>query len=317
MSEIAVRSLTARYDGDPVLAGIGLDVAAGSTTVILGPSGCGKTTLLRCLAGLHRPDSGTIVVGSRTFDDATTDTHVRPEDRRVGVVFQNGALFPHLDVAANVGFGLARAERRGRRVDRVDRIDRIDEALDLVGLGGLGDRMPDQLSGGQRQRVAVARALAPRPTVLLLDEPFSSLDAVLRHQLRDELATVLRHLGTTTVLVTHDRAEAFALGDQLVLLRDGHVVAQGDAPGLYRSPPDQWTAAFLGEINEVAGGRLLRPEAFELTTTGAEVVRRVEFCGPDSLVTVEVDGRPITVRTAEVGILVGDRVGVTERSFGG
>jgi len=301
MSEIAVRSLTARYDGDPVLAGIDLDVAAGSTTVILGPSGCGKTTLLRCVAGLHRPDGGTITVGGRAFDDATT--HVRTEDRRLGVVFQNGALFPHLDVAANVGFGLARAERRGTRVD---------EALELVGLAGVGDRMPDQLSGGQRQRVALARALAPRPAVLLLDEPFSSLDAVLRTQLRDDVAGLLDHLGTTAVLVTHDRSEAFVLGDHLVLLRDGAVVASGDAPTLYRSPPDAWTAAFLGDTTETADGRLVRPETLELTT-GRDIVNRVEFCGPDSLITVDVGGRSVVVRTTQQGIAVGDRVGVAER----
>lgn len=307
MSEIAVRSLTARYDGALVLGGLGisLDVAPGSTTVVLGPSGCGKTTLLRCLAGLHRPDGGTITIGGRTFDNTTTGVHVRPEDRRLGVVFQNGALFPHLDVAANVGFGLARSERRGHRVD---------EALELVGLAGLGARRPDQLSGGQRQRVALARALAPRPTVLLLDEPFSSLDAVLRAQLRDDVAALLDHLGTTAVLVTHDRAEAFVLGDHLVLLRDGSVVASGDAPSLYRSPPDAWTAAFLGEINETADGRLLRPEEFELIIgeRGA-VVERIEFCGADSLVTVQTDREVLVVRTVLAGIVVGDHIGVAPR----
>ncbi len=312
MSEIAVRSLTARYDGAAVLGGdvlggggIDLDVSPGSTTVVLGPSGCGKTTLLRCLAGLHRPDGGTITIGGRAFDDAATGVHVRPEERRLGVVFQNGALFPHLDVAANVGFGLARSERRGHRVD---------EALELVGLVGLGARRPDQLSGGQRQRVALARALAPRPTVLLLDEPFSSLDAVLRAQLRDDVAALLDHLGTTAVLVTHDRAEAFVLGDHLVLLRDGSVVASGDAPGLYRSPPDAWTAAFLGDINETVDGHLIRPEGFELLVGGrGAVVKRVEFCGADSLVTVQTEVELIVVRTSLAGIVVGDHVGVAQR----
>lgn len=303
MTSVEVRSLTARHDDTLVLDGVDLSLTAGATLVVLGPSGCGKTTLLRCIAGLHRPDAGSISIDDAVLDDG--GTHVPAERRGVGLVFQDGAIFPHLDVGQNVGFGLPRAERTGHRVA---------EALELVGLDGLGARLPDQLSGGQRQRVALARALAPRPSVLLLDEPFSNLDAVLRTELRDEVAELLRELGTTTIVVTHDRAEALALGDQLILLRGGRVVAAGVPTDLYRRPPDEWTARFLGEVNVEADGSLVRPEDLELTTGDGGVVIAVEFAGPTTRVTVDLDGRQIVVRTAVTALRPGDRTGVARRS---
>jgi len=302
VTSVEVRSLTASHDDTPVLDAVDLSLTAGATLVVLGPSGCGKTTLLRCIAGLHRPDAGSISIDGAVLDDSVT--HVPAERRGVGLVFQDGAIFPHLDVARNVGFGLPRAERTGPRVA---------EALALVGLAGVGARLPDQLSGGQRQRVALARALAPRPSVLLLDEPFSNLDAVLRSELRDEVGGLLGELGTTTILVTHDRAEAFALGDQLLLLRGGRVVAAGVPADLYRHPPDQWTARFLGEVNVEADGSFVRPEDLELTAGDDAIVVAVEFAGPTTRVTVDVDGRQVVVRTAVTGLRPGDRTGVARR----
>ena len=210
---------------------------------LLGPSGCGKTTLLRIIAGLERPDDGTVTVGDQLL--TSPSTFVAPERRRVGMVFQDWALFPHLSVARNVGFGLPRPERKVS--------PRIDEALELVGLVGLGDRMPSTLSGGQQQRVALARAIAPRPSVLLLDEPFSNLDASLRAQVRTEIHQLLVGLGITTIFVTHDQDEAFVLGDRVAVLAEGEVVQIGPPAELYRSPATRWLAGFVGDANLVDG----------------------------------------------------------------
>ncbi len=232
--------ITKSFDGvTPVLQGVDVSVEPGATLALLGPSGCGKTTLLRIVAGLEQPDAGTVTVGDRVL--TSPETFVAPERRRIGMVFQDWALFPHLSVARNVGFGLPRAERRAS--------PRIDEALELVGLGGLGDRMPSTLSGGQQQRVALARAIAPRPSVLLLDEPFSNLDAALRVQVRTEIHHLLVGLGITTVFVTHDQDEAFVLGDRVAVLAQGRVVQIGPPAELYQRPATRWLAGFVGEAN--------------------------------------------------------------------
>ena len=193
-------------------------VTAGTVLALLGPSGCGKTTTLRLIAGLDRPDAGTIVLGGSEVQGP--DVSVPPERRRVGLVFQDYALFPHLDVRANVGFGLSR--RNGRAA-------RVAETLELVGLSALASRMPHELSGGQQQRVALARALAPNPRVVLLDEPFSNLDAALRNDLRNDVRRVLRESGTTAVFVTHDQEEALSLADQVAVMIDGRVLQVGAA----------------------------------------------------------------------------------------
>ena len=302
MTRLVVAALSATHDGTGVLESVDLEAEPGATLVVAGPSGCGKTTLLRCLAGLHRPDAGTVRIDTVVVDGP--GVQVPAERRGIGLVFQDGAIFPHLDVAANVAFGLPRAERTGPRVA---------EALELVGLGGLASRMPDQLSGGQRQRVALARALAPRPTLLLLDEPFSNLDAPMRAELRGEVGDLLASLGTTSILVTHDRDEAFALGDRMVLLRDGRVVASGTPAGLYRDPPDEWTARFLGEVNVGADGSMVRPEDLDLVPGDAGVVTAVVFGGALTRVTVDVGGRLLVVATARTGLVVGDRIGVEPR----
>ena len=237
MSRIDLSRVTKRLGANPVLTGVDLEIPDGSTTAILGPSGSGKTTLLRLVAGFERIDTGRIALAGRLVDDGTHG--VRSQHRQVGYVPQEGALFPHLTARANIGFGLPRH----------DRAYRADQLLELVGLHGLGSRMPHQLSGGQQQRVALARALAVRPSVVLLDEPFGSLDASLRAALRRDVAQVLAETRATTILVTHDQQEALELADQVALLRDGKVVACSDPHTLYHAPPDQTSAAFIGDAN--------------------------------------------------------------------
>lgn len=235
---LSLRDLRKSFAGVPVLAGIDLDVPLGHMTAVLGPSGCGKTTLLRIVAGFTTPDAGTVSVGGRPVTGPGTD--VPAERRGIGYVPQEGALFPHLDVAGNIAFGLPRRARRDRA--------RAAELLDLVGLGRefLG-RHPQELSGGQQQRVALARALAPRPALVLLDEPFSALDASLRDATRRAVAEALRGAGASALLVTHDQDEALSLADEVAVLRGGRL-AQHDTPErIYRHPQDAGVALAVGE----------------------------------------------------------------------
>jgi iron(III) transport system ATP-binding protein len=212
---LAVEGLAKAFGAATVLDRVGLRAPAGRVVAVVGPSGCGKTTLLRCIAGLERPDAGEVRLDGRAL--CAPGVFVPPERRRIGMVFQDGALFPHLTVAGNVGYGLSRAERRDGRVE---------QALDLVDLAGFGGRTPASLSGGQAQRVALARALVTRPSVLLLDEPFSNLDTVLRVQIRGEVQRLLADLGVTAVFVTHDQEEAFVVGDEVAVMLAGRVVQQ-------------------------------------------------------------------------------------------
>ncbi|MGF6883698.1 iron(III) transport system ATP-binding protein [Nocardia sp. GAS34] len=237
MTGVKITNLTAIHGRNTVLHGVDLAVDDGALACVLGPSGCGKSTLLRVIAGFHRAHSGTVTVGGRVLDDG--HTHVPAEQRRIGYVPQNGALFPHLSIAANIGFGLPRAKRRAR----------VTEMLDLVGLNGFGDRHPHQLSGGQQQRVALARALAPRPDLLLLDEPFSALDAALRADLRTEVADLLHQAHATAILVTHDVDEALAFADLIAVLRDGRIAQAGEPHELFHHPVDAEVARTLGEAN--------------------------------------------------------------------
>jgi iron(III) transport system ATP-binding protein len=239
MSAIDLRGAAKRFGDTAVLTDVDLAVPVGSMTAVLGASGSGKTTLLRLIAGFEQLDSGTLRIGDQLVDDARR--MVSPQHRGVGYVPQEGALFPHLTVTANIAFGVARNQR-----------GRVDELLELIGLSGLAKRYPHQLSGGQQQRVAVARALAVRPHVVLLDEPFSALDASLRTELRRDVARLLTETGTTTVLVTHDQDEALALADQVALLADGRVIASASPRELYRDPPDASAAASIGEVNILA-----------------------------------------------------------------
>jgi iron(III) transport system ATP-binding protein len=238
MSRLTVAGLWKGYAGAPVLRGVDLEIQAGSLTAVLGLSGCGKTTLLRVIAGFERAEQGRVSLGTHILDDG--HNYVPPEKRDIGYVPQEGALFPHLSVEANVGFGLSRRERRG---------DAVAALLDMVGIEALAQRLPHELSGGEQQRVALARALASRPRVLLLDEPFSSLDASLRTRVREEVHALLREQGVTTVLVTHDQEEALSLADSVAVLRDGTIVQRGAPAELYERPADARLARFLGAAN--------------------------------------------------------------------
>jgi iron(III) transport system ATP-binding protein len=240
-SGLAIAGLYKSFGTHPVLVGLDLTVPAGSLTAILGPSGSGKTTLLRLLAGFDRPDRGTVRIGERTMDGE--GIHVHPEHRRIGYVPQEGGLFPHLTVAANVGFGLSRTARR----------QRVGDLLELVGLADLARRYPHQLSGGQQQRVALARALAVEPDVVLLDEPFASLDAHMRASVREEVQRILRASATTTLLVTHDQDEALSLADLVAVLRDGGIAQCATPQDLYARPIDDELARFVGDANLIAG----------------------------------------------------------------
>ena len=256
---LEIQDLVATYGAGPVLDGVSLDVAAGEIVALLGPSGCGKTTLLRCVAGLETPVSGTIRIGDELV---TRGRGVPPERRPVGMVFQDGALFPHLSVLANVRYGMARAERRGHAAV---------ELLELVGLADKAERLPGMLSGGEQQRVALARALARRPGVLLLDEPFASLDTALRAQLRGEVRGLLKEVGVTTVLVTHDQHEALMFGDRVAVMRAGRLEQVDTPTRLYRQPASSWVAGFVGEANLLAGQVVDRGIATAVGTVPAQV----------------------------------------------
>ncbi len=237
---LALERICKTYGATPVLRDVSLDVPAGAIAALLGPSGCGKTTLLRIVAGLEPADSGTVRVAGEPVDG------VPPHLRGFGLMFQDYALFPHLDVAGNVAFGL-------RGLARAERERRVAELLELVGLRGYGSRRVYDLSGGERQRVALARALAPRPRLLMLDEPLAALDRTLRERLQDELRSILRAVGVTTLYVTHDQEEAFALADVVALLNAGRVEQIGAPEAIYRQPASAWAARFLGLGNILRG----------------------------------------------------------------
>ncbi|MCU1367811.1 MAG: transporter related [Ilumatobacteraceae bacterium] len=247
MAEIRIVGLVAGYDSEPILRSIDLTIPSGSLTCVLGPSGCGKTTLLRVIAGFMAARSGTVHIGEQLVDDGRRQ--VAPERRGVGYVPQDGALFPHLDVAGNVGFALPRTTRDQRRL----RAETVSEMLELVGMPDMGSRLPHQLSGGQQQRVAVARALADRPALVLLDEPFASLDASLRDRLREDIRDVLRRAGVTAVLVTHDRSEALSVADQIAVIDRGQIHQVGTPFDVYTRPADEHVARFVGDANVIDG----------------------------------------------------------------
>jgi iron(III) transport system ATP-binding protein len=295
---IRAAGIEKRFGDTAAVDDAGVTVEPGELTALLGPSGSGKTTLLRVIAGFEVPDAGTVEIGGRLV--AGTGTWVEPEHRRIGMVFQDGALFPHLTVSANVSFGGPRAGR-------------AEECLELVGLADRGASYPHELSGGERQRVALARALAMDPEVVLLDEPFAALDATLRVALREEVAAILRQAGASALLVTHDQQEALSLADQVVLMRDGRVEQAGSPEEVYARPATRWVAGFLGAAEVVPGTADDRHADTEL----GPVVLDAPAHGP-----VDVLVRPeavAVVRAAEAGEGAGGGVRgrVLARSFFG
>ena len=244
---VTIDGLQVSYGETAVLEGVSFGIPRGSVVAVLGPSGCGKTTLLRAVAGLLPATSGTIRVGERVVSSPTLQ--VAPEKRGMGWVPQDASLFPHLTVGENIGFGMP----RGRRADRDSRAARIEQLADLVGLDGLVDRSPAQLSGGQAQRVSLARALAARPDLMLLDEPFAALDPLLRAALRVEVAALLRDQNSTSLLVTHDQEEALSLADYVAVMRDGRLLQWGTPVEVYEQPVSRWVAGFVGDTVELDG----------------------------------------------------------------
>ncbi|ULN44857.1 ABC transporter ATP-binding protein (plasmid) [Mycolicibacterium crocinum] len=320
---LQTRSLTKSFKGSTVLHDIDLALAPGTVTAVVGASGCGKTTLLRLIAGFETPDAGSVVIDGREV--AAAHRMVPAHQRGVGYVAQDGALFPHLTVGQNIGYGL-RGVLRGAAARA-----RVTELLETVSLdGSLADRHPHQLSGGQQQRVALARALARRPTLMLLDEPFSALDTGLRAATRKAVAATLADAGVTTLLVTHDQEEALSLADQVAVMRDGRFTQVGAPLHVYRRPNDRFTAEFLGDCVTLActvsdgfaycalgsipvqpgaqdgpASIVLRPEQLVATAisdseglSGVGTVVATEFLGHDVLLTVDPagDAGPITVR---------------------
>jgi iron(III) transport system ATP-binding protein len=298
---LRVSGVRKSYGPVPVLRGIDLVVPDGGLTAVLGPSGCGKTTLLRLIAGFDTPDAGTIEIAGQVATGPA-------EERGIGYVTQEGNLFPHLTVARNITFGLPRRERKAGA--------RVAELLEFVGLdAGYATRFPHELSGGQQQRIALARALAPRPRIVLLDEPFSSLDAELREATSRAVAAALAATATTTVLVTHDQADALSLATRVAVMRNGEIVQEAAPAELYRNPADRGVAAFVGDVvvlpgtarGEVAecalgtvtlaaaadgdGAVLVRPEQICLDGASGDVaaeVRDIDFYGHDAVVRLRV-----------------------------
>lgn len=263
---LAVEDLTVRFDTPTgpitVLDGLSFSLRRGEIGCLLGASGCGKTTALRAVAGFVRPTRGSVWIGGRTA--SSPETLVNPEHRGVGVVFQDYALFPHLNVSDNVGFGLRSLSASRRRA-------RVSEMLDLVGLGSVALRFPHELSGGQQQRIALARALAPHPALLLLDEPFSNLDPDLRENLALELRDILKDQGTTSLLVTHDQYEAFALADTVGVMEQGRIAQWDPAYRLYHHPSSRSVADFVG-MGVFVPGRLREREGDSLIEVEAGIL---------------------------------------------
>jgi len=295
------------FDGAPLLHDVSFDVAPNEIVCLLGPSGCGKTTLLRIVAGLEQPESGQVLVQGQ--DIADTPVH----QRGFGLMFQDLALFPHKDVRENVAFGLQMANLAPQTIDA-----RVREVLEWVGLAGFERRDVNQLSGGEQQRVALARSLAPRPRLLMLDEPLSSLDRTLRERLMNELRDILTRVGQTAIYVTHDQQEAFALADRVVILNAGCVAQIGTPQEVYRRPADAFVARFLGLTNLVRGQRS-EVRGRRVVRTALGVLEVPEGACSEGEVTVLIRPDAANLNLTELGNLSGlvvDGV-LIERSFRG
>jgi putative spermidine/putrescine transport system ATP-binding protein len=301
---LRIDQLVKTFAGNTVVKGVDLSFNKGEFVTLLGPSGCGKTTILRMIAGFERPTSGTITV------DGHNITELNPSKRQIGMVFQAYALFPNMNVADNIGFGLKVAGR-----PRAEREARTEEMLKLIGLAGYGKRFPFELSGGQQQRIALARALAPSPSMLLLDEPLSALDAKIRVSLREQIREIQRELGITTVFVTHDQEEALSISDRIVVLNAGSVEQFGQPFDIYNRPQTRFVATFVGTLNTLEAtvvdpaaqtvaidGRTFGIPALPATATAGQAISLT--MRPEA-VSLSTEGRDIRLegRVAEVSFL--------------
>lgn len=277
---VAILDLTKTYGEVTAVEGLTLEVPRGQILAVLGPSGCGKTTLLRLIAGFERPDRGTIRINGTVATDGLA--FLPPERRRVGMVFQNHALFPHLSVAHNIAFGLQPQRGQAARA-------RVGQLLELVGLVGLEDRYPHELSGGESQRVALARALAPEPVIVLLDEPFSNLDADRRVRIRDEVRAILKRAQTSAVFVTHDQEEAIFMGDLLAVMKDGRLQQMASPEQIFGAPASRFIAEFLGHAEFLQA----RVRADDLTTEIGPLAQKIP-AAPGTLVEVAFRADDIT-----------------------
>jgi putative spermidine/putrescine transport system ATP-binding protein len=288
---IEIRNLSKSFGSVKAVDGVDLDINAGEFITLLGPSGSGKTTVLRMIAGFEDPDSGSIKLNGQDI------THLPPYDRDVNTVFQDYALFPHMDVVTNIEYGL-----RVKKVDKLERRAKALAALEQVRLSGYEDRKPSQLSGGQRQRVALARALINRPSVLLLDEPLGALDLKLRQQMQIELKELQREVGITFIFVTHDQEEALTMSDRIAVFDKGKIQQLDRPAAIYEKPTNEFVAGFVGVSNLISGNAAqtvlgksgtftVRPEKIQIGSQGGApgVVKEVEYLGPSTRFIVDLD----------------------------
>lgn len=323
MTSLSISHLSVKLGDREIISDLSFDLRQGEIASLLGPSGCGKTTLLRAIAGLIQPTSGTIRFGSQLV--GVSSVVLPPNKRGTGYVPQQGALFPHLNVAKNISFGLDRELYSKKQISEI-----TEEMINLIGLPGFENRLPSQLSGGQQTRVALARALAIKPKLILLDEPFSALDAVLRDELRTEVVGLLRKLGSTAILVTHDREEALVSSDRVVLMRSGRVVQDGTPEEVYEAPISPEIAASTGDVLVLAAQKLtdgqtryplsvsgiaelgsdtgyvvIRPEEIAVSSTSVEGIEgsltHIDYYGHDAMLTVEVTNSPTPIKARVVG----------------
>lgn len=335
---LSIQNLSKKYSQNQVLAvkDFSLAIKKGEIVAITGESGCGKTTLLRLIAGLEIPDEGTITIHNQIVADKTT--WIKPEKRHVGMVFQDYALFPHLNIKENIAFGLNRTKNKA---------EIIHDILALVGLQDYENRYPHELSGGQQQRVALARALAPQPALLLLDEPFSNLDEMLKEQVREDLLRIIRQTATTTLLVTHDVKDALAIADRIAVMQQGKLQQCSYPKDIYEYPVNTYVARFFGKMN-VLGGTIqnqtlqtaigdfpmsnpqansigIRPEHIDLIVDNLQVsenhkvrgiVSKIHFFGAYCEVTIQVGDAEIVIRAdSSFGGKIGQEVGLEVRKY--
>jgi len=295
---VVASGLKLSYGATPILKGVDFTVARGETLALLGPSGCGKTTLLRLVAGLLTPTEGSIAIGGRTVSDARGGRHLPPEQRGLGMVFQDYALWPHMSIAENVSFPL---EMRG--VGRAEREGRVLGALDRVGLRSYGDRNPGQLSGGQQQRVAIARAIVAEPDIVLFDEPLSNLDRELRETMVGELGELVRTLGLTGIYVTHDHSEAFTLATRVAVMRLGQIVQLAPPEDLVDGPADAGVAEFLRLGTVAAVSR--RDAAWWLDAASLPLAPVADTHAPQNAVAVLLGRRAVSLTSPDAAALRG------------